>query len=97
MSAHVDALQSAGLGETTIDHAPEYPREVLRRTLKLDATALILVHNHPSGDATPSRADIEMTQQFNATAKSLGIVLHNHLIITRSEKASFTAMGLLKE
>ena len=88
-----DEVQQRG----TIDHTPVYPREVVKRALELGATALILVHNHPSGDATPSRADIEMTKQINAAAAPLGIVLHDHLIITRSEEASFNAMGLLKE
>ena len=72
-----------------------YPREVVKRALEIGATALILVHNHPSGDATPSRADIEMTKKIAAAAEPLGIVLHDHLIITRSEEASFRTMGLI--
>ncbi len=72
-----------------------YPREVVKRALELGATALILVHNHPSGDATPSKADIDMTKQIAAAAEPLGIVLHDHLIMTRSEEASFRALGLL--
>jgi len=73
-----------------------YPREVVKRALEIGATALILVHNHPSGDATPSQADIEMTKRIMAAAEPLGITLHDHLIMTRSEEASFRAMGLLK-
>ena len=79
----------------TIDHTPVYPREVVKRALELGATAIILVHNRPSGDATPSRADIEMTKKISAAADPLSIVLHDHLIITRSEEASFRTMGLL--
>lgn len=85
-----DEVQQCG----TVDHTPVYPREVVKRALELGATALILVHNHPSGDATPSRADIEMTKKI-AAAEPLGIVLHDHLIITRSEEASFRTMGLI--
>ncbi|MBL6951143.1 MAG: DNA repair protein RadC [Alphaproteobacteria bacterium] len=86
-----DEVQQRG----TIDHTPVYPREVVKRALELGATALILVHNHPSGDATPSKADIDMTKQIAAAAEPLGIVLHDHLIMTRSEEASFRALGLL--
>lgn len=86
-----DEVQQRG----TIDHTPVYPREVVKRALELGATALILVHNHPSGDATPSKADIEMTKQIAAAAGPLGIVLHDHLIMTRVEEASFRALGLL--
>ncbi len=86
-----DEVQQRG----TIDHTPVYPREVVKRALELGATALILVHNHPSGDATPSKADIAMTKQIAAAADPLGIVLHDHLIMTRSEEASFRALGLL--
>ena len=86
-----DEVQQRG----TVDHTPVYPREAVKRALELGATALILVHNHPSGDATPSQADIEMTKKIAAAADPLGIVLHDHLIMTRSEEASFKAMGLL--
>ena len=86
-----DEVQQRG----TVDHAPVYPREVVRRALDLSATALILVHNHPSGDPTPSRADVEMTQQVVAAAKPLGIVVHDHLVIGRDRHASFKALGLL--
>ncbi len=79
----------------TVDHVPVYPREVVKRTLELNASALILVHNHPSGDPTPSDADISMTEQINAACQTMGITLHDHLIIGRSRELSFRAEGLL--
>ena len=79
----------------TVDHVPVYPREVVKRTLELNASALILVHNHPSGDPTPSDADISMTEQINAACQTMGITLHDHLIIGRSRELSFRAQGLL--
>lgn len=79
----------------TVDHTPLYPREVVKRALELAASALILVHNHPSGDPTPSRADIEMTRQIVKAASTLGIAIHDHLIIGRDGVASFKSMGLL--
>jgi DNA repair protein RadC len=79
----------------TIDHTPVYPREVVRRALELGAGALVLVHNHPSGDPQPSREDIEMTRAIAEACRPLGIVLHDHIIIGRGEPASFKAMGLL--
>jgi DNA repair protein RadC len=79
----------------TVDHVPVYPREVVKRALELNASALILVHNHPSGDPTPSRADIDMTAQIEAAAKALGLALHDHLIIGRERELSFRAEGLL--
>ncbi len=79
----------------TVDHVPVYPREVVKRALELNATALILVHNHPSGDPTPSQADIEMTAQIQRAADSLGITLHDHLVIGKSRALSFRAEGLL--
>lgn len=79
----------------TVDHAPVYPREVLKRALELGATALILVHNHPSGDPTPSRADIDMTRQVVQAAQPLGIVIHDHVVIARGRHASFKSLGLL--
>ncbi|WP_226624826.1 RadC family protein [Alloyangia pacifica] len=79
----------------TVDHVPVYPREVVKRALELNASALILVHNHPSGDPTPSGADIEMTAQVQAAAEALGITLHDHLVIGRSRELSFRAEGLL--
>jgi DNA repair protein RadC len=79
----------------TVDHTPVYPREIMRRALQLNASALILVHNHPSGDPQPSRADIEMTKEIVALGEPLGIVVHDHLIIGRKGHASFRALGLL--
>lgn len=81
--------------EGTVDHVPVYPREVVKRALDLNASALILVHNHPSGDPTPSDADIDMTRQVNDAAAALGITLHDHLIIGRSRELSFRSEGLL--
>ena len=79
----------------TIDHTPVYPREVVKRALELSASAIILVHNHPSGDPTPSRADVAMTKEIAAAAKALKIEVHDHLVIGRGKHASFKAMGLL--
>ena len=79
----------------TVDHVPVYPREVVKRALELNASALILVHNHPSGDPTPSSADIDMTQQIDAAARALSITLHDHLIIGKSRELSFRSEGLL--
>ena len=79
----------------TIDHVPVYPREVVKRALELNAASLILVHNHPSGDPTPSQADITMTGQVEAAARALGIAVHDHLIIGKSRELSFRAEGLL--
>lgn len=79
----------------TVDHTPVYPREVVKRALELGATALILVHNHPSGDAAPSRADIEMTRELAEAAAKLGITVHDHVIIAKSGHTSFRASGLL--
>lgn len=79
----------------TVDHVPVYPREVVKRALELNASALILVHNHPSGDPTPSAADIEMTNQIQQAADVLGITLHDHLVIGRSRELSFRSEGLL--
>jgi DNA repair protein RadC len=79
----------------TVDHVPVYPREVVKRALELNASALILVHNHPSGDPTPSDADILLTGQIGSAAETLGLVLHDHLIIGKSREQSFRASGLL--
>ncbi len=86
-----DELQQRG----TIDHAPLYTREVVKRALELGASALILVHNHPSGDPTPSKGDIEMTMEVKEAAEKLGITLHDHVIIGRGNHASFKSLGLL--
>ncbi len=82
-------------GHGTVDHTPVYIREVVKRTLELSATAIILVHNHPSGDPTPSRADIEMTRLICDAAKPLGITIHDHIIVGREGHASFKALKLL--
>ena len=79
----------------TVDHVPVYPREVVKRALELNASAIILVHNHPSGDPTPSEADITMTLQVQDAAQVLGITLHDHLIIGKSRELSFKAQGYL--
>jgi DNA repair protein RadC len=79
----------------TIDHTPVYPREVVKRALELDAAALILVHNHPSGDPTPSKADIAVTQDIKKAAALLGVALHDHLVVARNRHASFRDLGLL--
>ncbi|PWE55392.1 hypothetical protein DEM27_15125 [Metarhizobium album] len=82
-------------GKGTVDHTPVYPREVVKRALELSATALILVHNHPSGDPTPSRADIDMTQLIISTAKPLGITVHDHIIIGKDGHASLKGLRLI--
>ncbi|MFA6279631.1 MAG: DNA repair protein RadC [Bdellovibrionales bacterium] len=79
----------------TIDHTPVYPREIVQRALEVGAGALVLAHNHPSGDVTPSKADIDMTRAIQAACKPLDIVIHDHLIVGRDEVASFKALGLL--
>ena len=81
--------------EGTVDHTPVYVREVVKRALELSATAIVLVHNHPSGDPTPSRADIEMTKQIVAAAKPLGVVVHDHIIVGKQGHASFRGLGLI--
>ena len=86
-----DEFQAAG----TVDHAPVYPREVVKRAIALDASALILVHNHPSGDPTPSNADIEMTKRVIEAGKPFEIVVHDHIVVGRERTASFKALGLL--
>ena len=86
-----DELQEKG----TVDHTPVYPREVVKRALELSATALILVHNHPSDDPTPSRADIQMTQGIIDVAKPLGISVHDHIIVGKEGHASFKGLKLI--
>lgn len=86
-----DEEQASG----TVDHVPVYPREIVKRALELQASALILVHNHPSGDPTPSREDRAMTQRIAAAADPLGIVLHDHLVIGKAREVSFRAEGYL--
>lgn len=86
-----DEAQASG----TVDHVPVYPREVVKRALQLNASALILVHNHPSGDPTPSESDIAMTTRVQAAADALGITLHDHIIIGKSCELSFRSAGYL--
>ncbi|MEO6012451.1 MAG: DNA repair protein RadC [Devosia sp.] len=86
-----DEVQQRG----TVDHTPVYPREVIKRSLELGATALILVHNHPSGDPAPSTADIQMTRQIIDVAKPLGITVHDHIIIGKSGHASMKGLRLI--
>jgi len=81
--------------EGTVDHTPVYPREVVKRALELSATAIILVHNHPSGDPTPSQADIEMTKQVASVAKPLGVVLYDHIIVGKEGHASLKGLRLI--
>ena len=86
-----DEVQGSG----TVDHTPVYPREVMRRALEIGATAIILVHNHPSGDPTPSSADVRMTQDIVAIAKPLGITVHDHIIVGRHGHASLKGLNLM--
>lgn len=82
-------------GRGTVDHVPVYPREVVKRALELNAASIILVHNHPSGDPTPSDADINMTRQIDDAASTMAITVHDHIIIGKSRETSFRALGLL--
>lgn len=86
-----DEVQQVG----TVDHTPVYPREIVKSALDKGATAIILVHNHPSGDCVPSDSDIEMTNEIIKAASSMGIVVHDHIIISRKGTSSFKALGLL--
>jgi DNA repair protein RadC len=86
-----DEVQTQG----TVDHTPVYPREIMKRALEHAASAIILVHNHPSGDPTPSKADIEMTREIASAAKALRIAVHDHIVVGRGGTASFKALGLL--
>lgn len=81
----------------TVDHVPVYPREVVKRALELNASALILVHNHPSGDPTPSQSDITMTTQIETAAQALSITIHDHLVIGKSAEFSFRSAGYLRD
>lgn len=85
-----DEVQQTG----TVDHTPVYPREIIKRALELSATALILVHNHPSGDPTPSKADIEMTKKIIQISEGLGIVIHDHIIVGKEKTLSFRSEGI---
>ncbi|MEM8631866.1 MAG: DNA repair protein RadC [Pseudomonadota bacterium] len=82
-------------GSGTVDHVPVYPREVVKRALQLEASALILVHNHPSGDPTPSESDLAMTTRIRDAAKALSITLHDHIVIGKERELSFRTLGYL--
>ena len=86
-----DEVQSKG----TVDHTPVYPREIVKRALELSASAFILIHNHPSGDPTPSKADIEMTREIAKAAAALRIAVHDHIVVARGGALSFKSLGLL--
>jgi DNA repair protein RadC len=88
-------IRDVVMGEGTVDHAPVYPREVVKRALELEASALILVHNHPSGDPSPSSADVEMTKLIVAAARTMEISVHDHLIVGRQGHASLRQLGLM--
>ncbi len=90
---HLVADEEQGRG--TVDHVPVYPREVARRAMALNASAVILVHNHPSGDPTPSEADLDMTERVRDALETLGITLHDHVVIGKGREASFRALGYL--
>ena len=87
----LDEIQNRG----TVYHAPVYPREIVRRALELSASAVILVHNHPSGDPTPSRADVDMTRQVVEAGRPLNVTVHDHLVVGRDGVASFKQLGLI--
>lgn len=86
-----DEVQQRG----TVDHTPVYPREIMRRAIELGAVSVVLVHNHPSGDPTPSRADIDMTRDIIRAAQAVGVTVHDHLVIGRGRHVSFKAKGLM--
>jgi DNA repair protein RadC len=86
-----DEIQNSG----TVDHTPAYPREIMKRALELSATALILVHNHPSGDPKPSAADIEMTRAILRAAEPFNIIIHDHVIVSKNGYSSFKSLGLI--
>ena len=86
-----DEIQGSG----TVDHTPAYPREIMKRSLELGATAIILMHNHPSGDPKPSQADIDMTLQIIRAAEPFNITVHDHIIISRNGYTSMKNQGLM--
>lgn len=86
-----DEIQQSG----TVDHTPAYPREIMKRALELGATALILVHNHPSGDPKPSQADIDMTREIIQAGKTFNIIVHDHIIVARKGHTSLRSEGLM--
>jgi DNA repair protein RadC len=86
-----DEIQGSG----TVDHTPAYPREIIKRALELGATALILMHNHPSGDPKPSQADVDMTRQIMTAAQPFNILIHDHIVISKNGYSSFKTLGLI--
>ena len=86
-----DEIQNSG----TVDHTPAYPREIMKRALELGATAMILVHNHPSGDPKPSQDDITMTRHIMRAAEPFSIIIHDHIIVSKSGYSSFKNLGLM--
>jgi len=88
-------IADEAMNQGTVDHAPVYPREVMRKALELSASAVILVHNHPSGDPTPSPADVDITRQVVEAGRSLRVAVHDHLVVGRDGVASFKALGLI--
>ena len=88
-------IQDDCLGRCTVDHVPVYPREIVKRALELDASTLILIHNHPSGDPTPSQQDIAMTERIVSADDAVGIAVHDHLVIGKSSEVSFRNEGLI--
>ena len=88
-------IREEWVADGSVDHAPVYPREVVRRALELNASSMILVHNHPSGDPSPSTADIEMTRKVIDAARVFNIVVHDHVIVGREGTASFKSLGLI--
>ncbi len=88
-------LRDEQVADGSVDHAPVYPREVIRRALEVSASALILIHNHPSGDPTPSQADITITRQIVDAARVFNLPVHDHLVVGREGTASFRALGLM--
>jgi DNA repair protein RadC len=88
-------IRDEAMGEGTVDHAPVYPREVVRRALELAASALILAHNHPSGDPNPSAADVAVTREVVSAAAALRIGVHDHLLVAGDQVVSFRSLGLL--
>jgi DNA repair protein RadC len=88
-------IADALMGDGTVDHAPVYPREVMRRALELAASACCLVHNHPTGSPTPSAADIEMTRQVVAAGRAVGVAVHDHLLVAGDDVVSFRGLGMM--
>lgn len=95
LDARNQLLADEAQGRGTVNHTPVYPREVVKRALELNATALIVVHNHPSGDPTPSRGDVAMTAEIKSAASALSVTLHDHIIVGNGRSLSFRQQGLL--